>query len=204
MGLPRKSQFAAICILIAAGHVASAETWQIVDTIKNGLGEDGRVVEIDANSVKRGKEELSVRVRETTQSTGASVGYSCREGDIRHGKTDKKITALLCDRPSAPNPYGPHERNWITIEERKTPTSEYQRRIDLNSLSRRDYMAMVHEGDFGVRTTTWHFDCRGYYRTGGVKEWTLIDLTDKIATVPRGFVSPERKVANMLCAPAMP
>ncbi len=178
---------------------AQATNWKLVG-IDSRSQHDGnsRVIDVDLDSIKRTATEVSVTERETQTSIGGS-GYSCREGDIRHGTTSKAIADVFC-RADLPDHYpGPHEPVWVTYETQNVNGETWYTQYDsagLYIISHR--MAAFSTRQITVRTLNVSYDCRGYYRLSAT--WLWLDATDKIGGAPRGYVSPERQVSNWVCA----
>lgn len=177
--------------------IAKAESWQTFGSDKDAMGGDMRVIEIDLDSIKSTAAETIVKARISHNSIG-NEGYNCSEGELRHGNLDKKIAKMICDKPSSANPYGDHEADWQTVRVAKVKKGELITKFDLNSISRIKDEVMVKEMISDISKTTFHFDCKGYFKTPG-NQWETLDLTDHIPTVPRGFVSLERKLENKVC-----
>jgi hypothetical protein len=189
--------------LLTEHSMALAANWKLV-AVDSRYQHDGnsRVVEIDLDSIERRPDEISVSERETRNDiTGG--GYSCREGDIRHGITSKDIAAIFC-RSGLPDHYpGPHKPSWVTYKTQQTTkgvsyeqydsAGQYIINHDFAPLSWRQVTISVYQVSY---------DCRGYYRLAA--EWIWLDTTDKIGGAPRGYVSPERQVSNWVCAKRAP
>lgn len=191
-----KARLLAMMFFLGFAHIgaAKAENWQTIGSDQDAFGNDMRTIEVDLDSVKSTATERTVKARISTHSI-SKVGYNCSEGELRHGNVDK-TTKMICKQPSSPNPYGDHQADWQTISVDKANGSITK--FDRNSLSRSGDLVSVTEDTAGIGKTLLHFDCRGYYRIGN-GQWVTLDLTDRIPTVPRGFVSLERKASNKVC-----
>lgn len=195
-----KAKLFAVMFFLGVTHIgaAKAENWQTVGSDQDGLGNDIRTIELDIDSIKATTAELSVKARIISHSIG-NEGYNCSEGELRHGNVDKKIAKMICHKESAPNPYGKHESDWQIVRVDRLRNGEQITKFDLNSLSRINDEVWVTQDITGGGKTTFHFDCKGYYKMDGGK-WDTLDLTDHIATVPPGFVSLERKTSDQVCS----
>jgi hypothetical protein len=190
---------AVICAQAIAETPAHAANWKQIGNDTRIAAEAGsRVIDIDLDSIKRTTTETTVIERET-QSSITSSGYSCREGDIRHGLTSKAIAAIFC-RDGLPSRYpGRHEPTWVTYETKNANGEIWYTQYDSAGLYIIGHdMATSLQRHVTIRTMRVGYDCRGYYRLA--EKWMLLDATDKIGGAPRGYVSPERQVSNWLCA----
>lgn len=194
-----KNRFCAVLLVVGMTRagMASAVEWQTVGADKDAMGNDMRVLEIDPASIRAAASEVSVRARITDNSFGRE-GYNCSPGELRHGNVDKKIATAICSRASSPDPYGKHEAEWITLRIDNTRDSKMITKFDRNSVYRIKDEVMVAAMHSTVSNTVMRFDCKGYYKTGG--QWTNLDMTDHIPTVPRGFVSLERQLSDRVCS----
>lgn len=185
--------------LLMSVSPAQAANWKQI-SIDSRYQHDGnsRVIDIDLDSINRTTEEVSVTQRETRTDISRG-GYSCREGDIRHGITSTNIAAIFC-RNDLPDHYpGPHAPNWVTYETHNAQGVISQRQYDSAGLYIINHsMATLMWRDVTVSVSRVSYDCRGYYRSSG--QWIWLDTTDKIGGAPRGYVSPERQVSNWVCA----
>ncbi len=192
--------FASILIVgIAHVGIAKAENWQTVGIDKDAMGNDMRTIAIDLDSIQSTADEVSVNERVTSNSRG-NVGYNCSEGEIRHGFDDlsgvnKEIANMICNKPASPHPYSAHVENWQTVHVDKVG----QLKIDLNSIFRAGDEVMITQMTSSNSEMRVHYDCKGYYKSGN-GTWGTLDMTDHIATVPRGYVSLERKSSNKVCS----
>lgn len=177
--------------------IAKAESWQTFGSDKDAMDNGMRVIEIDLDSIKSTTVGTTVKARISYNSIG-NVGYNCSEGELRHGKVDKKVAKMICDKPSSANPYGDHDADWQTVRVAKVKKGELITKFDLNSISRINDEVMVKEMNTDISKITFDFDCKGYFKTTG-NQWETLDLTDHIPTVPRGFVSLERKLEEKVC-----
>lgn len=178
--------------------VQAANWKQVGNDTRIAVEAGSRVIDIDLDSLRRTAEETSVIERET-QSSITRGGYSCREGDIRHGITTKDIAAIFC-RNDLPDHYpGPRQPVWVTYETQNVNGEIWYTQYDSAGLYIIGHrMATSLQRRVTTRTLRVSYDCRGYYRLSA--GWLLLDTTDKIGGVPRGYVSPERQVSNWVCA----
>jgi len=189
----------ALVALIAGSSHAQAINWkQIAVDSRSTHDGNSKVVEIDLGSISRATGEVSVTQRETAMAI-SSGGYSCREGDIQHGITSAAVAAIFC-HTGIPDRYpGPHQPTWVTFETRNTQNGSVTRQYDSAGLYIINHgMASLMWRDVSVSVYRVSYDCRGNFRRSA--EWQWLDTTDKIAGVPRGYVSPERQISNWICA----
>jgi hypothetical protein len=188
----------ALALLMSVSPAQAANWKQVGNDTRIAIGAGARVIDIDLDSIKRTATEISVIERETQSSVGNS-GYSCREGDIRHGITSKAIAAIFC-RDDLPDHYpGPHTPVWVTYETKNVNGEIWYTQYDSAGLYVINHdMATSLQRRVTIRTMQVSYDCRGYYRLSA--GWIWLDTTDKIGGAPRGYVSPERQVSNWVCA----
>jgi hypothetical protein len=193
-----KMLFGLVCATISA-LPAQAANWQEVAHDSRIAGAAGsRTIEVDLDSIKRAADEISVIERET-QSGITGGGYSCREGDIRHGLISKDVVDTFCRSDIPDRCPGPHEPTWVTYETHNLNGRLSYRQYDRAGLCiiNRDFVRVPWR-DLTIAIYPVSYDCRGYYRKS--ERWIWLDTTDKIGGVPRGYVSPERQIANWICA----
>jgi hypothetical protein len=180
--------------------VAAASNWQRAGADKDAFGNDMRVIEIDLDSIKRTSSGATVTERVTSHSVG-NTGYSCADGDIRHGNTSPTIANLICTRPTSAKSV-PHVAQWRTINTSRTHNGEMNTQIDLNSIIRNGASVLVVSMQSDSALQIVEYDCKGYFKSRG--GWVTLDITDHTAMSPRGFVSLERKIATKVCSAKTP
>jgi hypothetical protein len=190
------SAIVVLLLTLVVPVIAAAEQWELIGSDKDAFGNDMRTVEIDLSSLKTTMEGVSVQER-ITQAATSNTGYNCSEGEIRHHNTSKQIAELLCSRSSAANPHGAHVPDWRTLDSHTSARGSLTNQVDLNTVARINDEVMVVSRLLTVESVHASYDCKGYYKTQGA--WASLDTTDHIPTVPRNFVSLERKAAARLC-----
>ena len=85
-------------ISLSYSELAKADAWKTIGSDKDAFGQDMRILEINLDSVKRSKAEISVGTRISTHSI-SRVGYNCNEGEIRHGNTKKRLPSWFATNP---------------------------------------------------------------------------------------------------------
>lgn len=195
----KEAAFLSIAILCALRiSNAVAESWETVGSDLGALGFPLRTIKIDLASIRPSATEVTVAEIVTTYSVG-NVGYSCSEGELRHGNTDKAVAKLACTHPTNPNPYHDnHTPNWQTLSTTRTRDGEIKIEFDVNGIYRDNDEIMLTQITSTSSRKVATLDCRGYYKAGN--GWASLDTTDHIPTVPPGFVSLERKVSSRVCA----
>lgn len=174
--------------------------WEIIAIDRDAFGQDKRIFEVDLNSRKSSSSATKVNVRITSNSTGR-VGYNCSPQELQYKKLDATIADLICDRNSSPNPFGQRDAEWKLVRSTKIASGGVMSLFfDMNGISRAGDTVSVQTRHSDVSVVAFEFDCKGYFKRGN--KWETLDMTDRIATVPRGYISPERKTEQAVCAQA--
>lgn len=179
------------------GSRTSNGNWKMVAADRDALGNEDRIFEIDWNSIR--VSALGVRVKTRITSNAISnTGYNCAPGELRHQKIEKAIAELICNQQGNGSLYRQHEADWKLFRSSKTASGNAMSMyLDMNGINRIQDLVMVATRNSETAIVTFEFDCKGYYKGSG--EWRTLDLTDHIPTVPKGYISPERKTEHEVC-----
>jgi hypothetical protein len=173
---------------------AATENWQLLGSDRGGM----LIMEIDPQSIKTSVKKSSVKVKSTYRNKNRTA-FGCSEGELRHWTLDRIIPKLVCGKSSSANPNGDHVEDWRLIRKDKIPNGVQLYELDINSIVRDKDLTWIHNRTSEITKETYHFDCKGYYKSEG-GEWINIDILENPLTVPSGYVSLERKLEQKLCS----